>query len=113
MGNSIILGGRRSGRTLAMVKALPDDGCTIVIPTHQFRGYLRDMIYAVRGKAVLDKVNMVIVEHMADIERLRGTGRPIRIDHAWLEHAEDRRTQSSVVEALMLLKDHEERRAKA
>lgn len=104
----ISVGGRRSGRTLAMVKALREP-CTVVVHTQPMATYLRHMIVDVRGPEVAKATRIVLVNSMQDIDRLRGLGHRIEIDHAWW----DQKLPDGLGEAVTMLKAHEERLARA
>jgi hypothetical protein len=80
---------RQGGRTLAMVKELPDDGRTVVVVVHAsfFIDYVRTMILDVRGAPLLERCRFVVAQP-SEMYRLRGVD-PDRvfIDHAVWEYA--------------------------
>jgi len=74
---------RRSGKTMAMVKALPASGSVVVVHTRPMRTYLQQMLRDVRGPAVAGLTRVVVVNSCAAAEaELAGARMPIRIDHA-------------------------------
>lgn len=85
-----LTGARQTGRTTAMVKALPDGPVTILIPNSGMRAYLSQLIYDLRSKDFLDKVTIEVVQDRHDIDQLARSwhSKTIRfeVDHATLEH---------------------------
>lgn len=73
---------RGSGQTLEMVQHLPDDSI-VIVHSAQMIPYLKNMIADVRGVVFMHKTRIVVVDSLHSIDRLRGTSRPIRVDHAF------------------------------
>lgn len=105
--------GRRSGRTLAMVKALPETGCVVVVPTAAMRDYVRRMVFDVRGGNVLKRTTIKILTRPEDVHTLYGRDEPIHVDHAWYDFALCRdHVQPGTMEALHYLIDRQKTRKK-
>lgn len=75
---------RGSGQTLAMVKALPASGSTVVVHAQALREYVEKMIRDVRGADAL-RVTTVVVCNREDSARAYLSGRqgPIILDRAF------------------------------
>lgn len=81
-------GGRRAGRTFAMVKNLTADVRFIVVHTAQMKDYVERMLWDVRRDLIHNSVrrpHVVVVQSTRDCDRLRG--QKIVVDHAVLEFA--------------------------
>lgn len=77
-------GGRRSGRTLAMVRALPETGSVVVVHTPPLRDYVKQMIRDIRGADVARRTNVVVCRQRIDAyEFLTGHRIPVIFDHAY------------------------------
>lgn len=80
---------RRTGRTLGMVRDLPDDGAIVIVPNDALRRYVEAMIASVRGPEFLQKCRVRAVCSVADAYRcLVGQRRHIAIDHAFEQFAD-------------------------
>jgi hypothetical protein len=78
---------RGTGRTLAMVKALPETGAIIVVHSAVLSVYLARMIADVRGEDVFRRMRIVVIRHHGDCRKLEflGAALPVVFDHAWDE----------------------------
>lgn len=77
---------RRSGKTLAMVRSIPDEGATVVVHSSDVMNYVRRMIGDVRGEEVLKRCRIVVMERPEDVDRIRGE-KVVAIDHFVIEQA--------------------------
>lgn len=78
---------RGTGRTLAMVKELPDGGAIVIVHNAVMRRYIERMVSDVRGPAVASVVKVRVVEHRSQADDLlRGARTRVSFDHAWFEH---------------------------
>ena len=73
---------RGTGLTKAMVEAIPADGGTLIVHSHQMRRYVGQMIQDLRGKDLWKQSKVVVVEHPSDLVRLHGLRGYVDIDHA-------------------------------
>lgn len=87
-------GARGGGRTHRMIEQLPERAA-IVVPNNSTAEWLSEMITRVRGGGALYRY--VVVASMAGVDRLRGVGMPIFIEHSWWDVA----VKAKVVAALM------------
>lgn len=78
-------GGRRSGRTYRMIMSLPE-GALVIVPNRRMREDLRAEIEQHRGLDFVVNTMVKAVTDYADVDGgLRGTNRPIRVDHSFWE----------------------------
>lgn len=74
-------GPRQTGRTYAMVKALPEGPVMIVAPSANIRQYIEHMVRDVTGRT---DVRVVVFNHPRDEQKFRGLSSrvAIRTDHS-------------------------------
>lgn len=72
---------RRTGKTLAMVRALDERGAVIVAHSGPSRQYIERMVRVVRPD-IMDRVKVVTISHQSYMRALDGVMAPIWIDHA-------------------------------
>lgn len=78
---------RDTGRTLAMIKALPESGAIVIVHNSTMRRYIEQMVRDVRGPTVAQVVKVRVVEDRSQADDLlRGARTPVSFDHAWFEH---------------------------
>lgn len=73
---------RGTGKTKAMVEALPADGCVVVVHSTPLRHYVEQMIHDLRGPEMLARCQVIVARNTADCDRLYGQRRLVEIDHA-------------------------------
>ena len=84
----IIEGGRRSGRTKALVLGL-EEGSIVIVHTVAMVDHMRRMIYDLRGAYFARTCKVLYLSGVSDARRqLAGVDRPIAIDHAFLDYAD-------------------------
>jgi hypothetical protein len=82
----VIEGGRRSGRTKALVLGL-EEGSIVIVHTVATVDYVRKMIYDLRGAYFARTCKVLYLTGASDARRqLAGVDRPIAIDHAFLDY---------------------------
>ena len=77
--------GRGTGKTLAMVKALPEEGAVVIVHSAVMRDYVLRMIHDVRGDAVRKACKIVVIQRHADLGYLECLRRETFVDHAFYE----------------------------
>jgi hypothetical protein len=82
-------GVRGSGRTMAMVKNLPDTGSIVIVHSENMCRYITEMIRDIRGRDVL-KVTRVKVcnKDQTGKSAFFGTKLPVFIDHDFFEQGD-------------------------
>ena len=84
----VIEGGRRSGKTKALVLAL-EERSIVIVHTVAMVDYVRRMIYNLRGGYFARTCKVLYLTSASDARRqLAGVDRPIAIDHAFLDYAD-------------------------
>ena len=81
---------RGTGKTKAVVMALPSDGACVVVNTAAMVGYVERMIYDLRGKDMLRRCKVWRMESQGDADRLQGLRVRTFVDHAFWELTHDR-----------------------
>lgn len=82
------MNGRRTGRTKAMVEALPASGAVVVVHNRTMREYVEQMIDDLRGRAVREVIDVCVVNNFESAQgALMGRRVPILLDHAFEEKA--------------------------
>ncbi len=80
-------GGRRSGKTKALVLGLERHSIVIVHAT-ALVDYVRAMIYDLRGSAFAHTCRVRCIYRGSDVARtLAGESRPVAVDHAFFDYA--------------------------
>jgi len=79
---------RGTGKTKAMVMALPDEGACVVVHNASMVRYVEQMIYDLRGKDLMKRCKVISVSRQHDADRLQGLRMRTFVDHAfwWLAH---------------------------
>jgi|GEM_PF-5993963 len=77
---------RGTGKTKAMVMALPDEGACVVAHNAAMVRYVDQMIYDLRGKDLMKRCKVLRIERQGDADRLQGLRMRTFVDHAfwWL-----------------------------
>lgn len=77
---------RGTGKTKAMVMALPADGACVVVHNAAMVRYVERMICDLRGKDMMKRCKVWRVESQGDADRLQGLRMRTFVDHAfwWL-----------------------------
>lgn len=77
-----------TGKTKAMVMALPTDGACVVVHNQPMVQYVERMIYDLRGKDLMKRCKVLRIESQGDADRLHGLRMRTFVDHAfwWLAH---------------------------
>lgn len=76
---------RGTGRTKSMVEALPDH-CVVIVHSHDFRRYVELMIADLRGKTILEGIDVRAVSDFSSADRaLRGRRCRVIFDHAFFD----------------------------
>lgn len=73
---------RSTGRTLAMVRALPETGAVVITHSAEHRRYVERMVRDVRGAETAKLVSVRVVRGWSDVQTLEGLRVPVRVDHA-------------------------------
>jgi len=81
---------RGTGKTKAMVMALPDEGACVVVHNAAMVRYVERMIYDLRGKGLMNRCKVLRIEHQGDADRLQGLRMRTFVDHAFWWLASDR-----------------------
>lgn len=78
---------RKSGRTMEMVKQLPETGSVVIVHSEALRAYVRKMIADIRGREVATRT-VVAICCTIDLARTQLTGRRmlVFIDHAFFDN---------------------------
>lgn len=86
---------RGTGKTKAMVMALPDEGACVVVHNAAMVRYVEHMIYDLRGKDMMKCCKVISVSRHHDADRLQGLRMRTFVDHAfwWLTHDRHLRTR--------------------
>ena len=74
---------RGTGRTKAMVMALPEGGACVITHGAEVRRYIERMIYDLRGRDFLRSCKVCVIYGHSDLGRLQGLLMPTFIDHAF------------------------------
>lgn len=77
---------RGTGKTKAMVMALPDEGACVVVHNASMVRYVEHMINDLRGKDLMNRCKVISVARQHDADRLQGLRMRTFVDHAfwWL-----------------------------
>jgi hypothetical protein len=81
---------RGTGKTKAMVMALPEEGACVVVHAAPMVRYVERMIYDLRGKVMLRRCKVWRVERQGDADRLQGLRMRTFVDHAFWDLTHDR-----------------------
>lgn len=77
---------RGTGRTKAMVEALPESAL-VIVHTYVMRRYVERMTRDLRGIEFASRTRVVVIQNRCDADlvllSMRG---PVRFDHAWEQH---------------------------
>jgi hypothetical protein len=74
---------RGTGKTKAMVEALPAGGSTVVVHNSAMRSYVEAMIREVRGSETWRHTKVVVIASPRDVLKLHGLRDRIAFDHAF------------------------------
>lgn len=77
---------RGTGRTKAMVEAMPPEGGTIIVHNGVVRDYVNRMIRDLRGEPFARTVRVAVVRNYSDCYRLDGLCCHVEVDHAVWEN---------------------------
>lgn len=79
---------RGTGKTKAMVMALPDEGACVVVHNASMVRYVEHMICDLRGIDLMKRCKVISVSRQHDADRLQGLRMRTFVDHAfwWLAH---------------------------
>lgn len=80
---------RGTGKTKAMVMALPADGACVVVHNQSMVRYVERMIYDLRGEDMMKRCKVWRMEIQRDADRLQGLRMRTFVDHAFWELARD------------------------
>lgn len=101
----VVLPLRGTGRTKAMVEALPATGATVIVHGCSLRDYVRHMIRDLRGADVEDACKVVVVRKLYDaMKAMQGRPGPFVVDHAFWDYV-DARTACWTREYLTILEE--------
>jgi hypothetical protein len=74
---------RGTGKTKAMVMALPDEGACVVVHNQPMVRYVERMIYDLRGKGLMKRCKVFLVDSQHGADRLQGLSMRTFVDHAF------------------------------
>lgn len=86
---------RPAGRTMAMVRSLPDSGACVIVHNGNMRRYIERMMRDLRGIDFLKRCLVLVIYGHHDLYRLHGLRLPTFIDHAF-EYCSDARLATQV-----------------
>lgn len=90
---------RGTGRTKAMVEAMPPEGGTIIVHNAVVRDYVNRMVRDLRGQPFARTVRVSVVQNYSDCYRLQGLSCHVAVDHAVWENI-NRETTAKLNETL-------------
>lgn len=100
---------RGTGKTKAMVMALPEGGAFIVAHSFQMDRYIERMIFDLRGRDFFKLCHVHAVHGQMCTNRLHGLRIPIFVDHAFWMMCPSR----AAVDAVEIMVDRNERARRA